>query len=125
MSLFPKAWRPNRSNPDLEIIEREYAGRRAELRERHAAELALLDAKLADRDEHLAILNGLLDSRKPLLKERADLLQQLSEAKKTLVGLAAVQEAHDVKLAAAKVQAHQRAIEMCHAAGIEIPPTTN
>jgi hypothetical protein len=125
MSLFPKAWRPNRSNPDLEIIEREYAGRRAELRERHAAELALLDAKLADRDEHLAILNGLLDSRKRLLNERENLLAQLAAAKKTLAAQQAVFEENEAAVAAAKVQAHQRAIEMCHAAGIEIPPTTN
>ncbi len=121
MSLFPKAWRPNRSNPDLEIIEREFAGRRAELCERHAAELALLDAKLADRDEHLAILNGLLDSRKRLLNERENLLAQLAAAKKTLAAQQAVFEENEAAVAAAKVQAHQRAIEMCHAAGIEVP----
>lgn len=125
MSLFPKAWRPNRSNPDLEIIEREFAGRRAELCERHAAELALLDAKLADRVEHLAILNGLLDSRKPLLKERADLLAQLAVAKKTLAAQAVDLEEHEAALAAAKSAAHQKALGMCMAAGIEIPPTTN
>jgi hypothetical protein len=122
MSLFPKAWRPNRATPDLEIIEREYAGRIAEMRERHQAELALLDAKLADQDEHLTILNGLLDSRKPLLKERDNLLLRLSESKKTIAAQAVALEVHEAALAAAKSAAHQKALGMCMAAGIEIPP---
>ena len=121
MSFLPKSWRPNKSNADLEIIEREFAGRRAELRERHASELALLDAKIADQDEELVIKQGLLDSRKPLLKERDNLLQQLSEAKKTLVGLAVALEVHEAALAAAKFAANQKALGMCMAAGIEIP----
>ncbi len=91
----------------MEILEREFAGRRAELRERHQAELAQRDAVIADMAEEITIKQGLLAQR--------------------LAHLALVQEnqqleaEHQIALAAAKARARQEAHAMCMAAGIEIP----
>ena len=110
--MFPK-WRPNKNNPDLEIIEREYAGRIAEMNEVHQAKMAELSAKLADINEQTMIARGLHAQKMPELRA------ELAAAERFIAEWPARQAAMADELAAAKATANERALEMCAAAGIE------